>query len=316
MAVVKADGFRSRGARRRPDRVQHGATRLGVTSLEEVRPLRDAGLVAPVLSWLNPWTPTSRRGRPPDRPRGARHPAPGSDRLVPGRARGTCTSTPAWHATGPSRRPGGSCAARPVVPELRGRGRGGGRRRGHLGCADDPTDSCNAWPVPVSRGPWRPTRRGLRPRHRHPGRDGCDPHRPRTHHDEPGRGGPGRDRPVAYHRAAPGDDAHRTLVSVRRVRAGTPVGYGHAHRTATATHLGLVPSAADGLPPGVPPGRGAGPRRPAAGRRAISMDQPRGRPRGQRGRGRRDRDRLRSGGAGEPTVASGPPGAAPSSTTS
>ena len=39
------------------------------------------------------------------------------------------------------------------------------------------------------------------------------------------------------------------LVSVRRVRAGTPVGYGHAHRTATATHLGLVPLGyADGLP--------------------------------------------------------------------
>ena len=65
------------------------------------------------------------------------------------------------------------------------------------------------------------------------------------------------------------------VVQVRRVRAGTPVGYGHTHRTAAATHLGLVPLGyADGLPRArLRPGRGAAARRrrPVVGR--ISMDQ-------------------------------------------
>ena len=66
------------------------------------------------------------------------------------------------------------------------------------------------------------------------------------------------------------------LVSVRRVRAGTSVGYGHAYRVPAArTYLGLVPLGyADGLPRAasarpevVAPGRAA----PLVGR--ISMDQ-------------------------------------------
>src|SRR3954454_6298830 len=54
MAVVKADGF-GHGA---PDvartALAHGATSLGVAPLAEAWALRDTGLDAPLLSWLNP----------------------------------------------------------------------------------------------------------------------------------------------------------------------------------------------------------------------------------------------------------------------
>jgi alanine racemase len=65
------------------------------------------------------------------------------------------------------------------------------------------------------------------------------------------------------------------FVQVRRVRGGTPVGYGHEHRTSTATHLGLLPVGyGDGLPR-LASGRAEvlvrGVRRPVVGR--ISMDQ-------------------------------------------
>lgn len=65
------------------------------------------------------------------------------------------------------------------------------------------------------------------------------------------------------------------VVQVRRVRGGTPVGYGHTYRTPAATHLGLVPLGyADGLPR-LASGRAEvlvrGRRRAVVGR--ISMDQ-------------------------------------------
>src|SRR3954454_17085804 len=54
MAVVKADGFGHGALDVARTALSHGATRLGVTSLDEAWPLRDAGLAVPVLSWLNP----------------------------------------------------------------------------------------------------------------------------------------------------------------------------------------------------------------------------------------------------------------------
>src|ERR1700761_6390704 len=54
MAVVKADGF---GHGRVPvarTALANGATWLGVTSIAEGLALREAGLAAPTLSWLNP----------------------------------------------------------------------------------------------------------------------------------------------------------------------------------------------------------------------------------------------------------------------
>jgi alanine racemase len=53
MAVVKADGFGHGAAALARTALENGATRLGVTSIDEALPLREAGLTAPVLSWLN-----------------------------------------------------------------------------------------------------------------------------------------------------------------------------------------------------------------------------------------------------------------------
>ena len=252
MAVVRADGF------------GHGALDVARTALGAAPPASAsprwrpgrcaAGLVAPVLSWLNPVdadfaTAVARRID-------LAVPAPGTWRRSP-RSQGRA-GAPRRRRDGARRAEPASwepCAARPVVPELRGRVEVVGVM-GHLGCADDPTDSCNAWPVPVSRGP------GDRTRHRPRPATGTWPRRPRP---SPTRGpttmsrvgaGSGRDRPVAYHhRAAPGDDAHRSpgvgAPGPRRYPVATAT-----HRTATATHLGgLVPSATPtGSPPGVPTG--------------------------------------------------------------
>ncbi|WP_311448297.1 apolipoprotein N-acyltransferase [Frankia nepalensis] len=54
MAVVKSDGFGHGLADVARAALAGGATRFGVTSLEEAYALRDAGFTQPVLSWLNP----------------------------------------------------------------------------------------------------------------------------------------------------------------------------------------------------------------------------------------------------------------------
>ena len=54
MAVVKADGFGHGCVPAARTALENGATWLGVTSIAEGLALREAGLAAPVLSWLNP----------------------------------------------------------------------------------------------------------------------------------------------------------------------------------------------------------------------------------------------------------------------
>ena len=54
MAVVKADGFGHGQVDVARAALAGGATRLGVTGLDEARPLRQAGLTQRILSWLNP----------------------------------------------------------------------------------------------------------------------------------------------------------------------------------------------------------------------------------------------------------------------
>lgn len=53
MAVVKADGFGHGMIPIARTVLAHGATWLGVTSLAEAAQLRDAGITAPVLSWIH-----------------------------------------------------------------------------------------------------------------------------------------------------------------------------------------------------------------------------------------------------------------------
>lgn len=54
MAVVKADGFGHGCVPAARTALDNGATWLGVTSIAEGLALREAGLAAPMLSWLNP----------------------------------------------------------------------------------------------------------------------------------------------------------------------------------------------------------------------------------------------------------------------
>jgi alanine racemase len=54
MAVVKADGFGHGQVGVARAALAGGATRLGVTGIDEARPLRAAGLTRQILSWLNP----------------------------------------------------------------------------------------------------------------------------------------------------------------------------------------------------------------------------------------------------------------------
>jgi alanine racemase len=122
---------------------------------------------------------------------------------------------------------------------------------GHLGCADVPDDECNAlartrfvWALEHARAA------GLRPRDRHLAATAATLTDPRTHHtmSRVGAGLVGID-PSRTTTLRPAMTLTAPLVSVRRVPAGTPVGYGHAQRTSSATYLGLVPLGyADGLP--------------------------------------------------------------------
>ena len=158
-----------------------------------------------------------------------------------------------------------------------------------------------AWALEVARSC------GLRPAHRHLAATAATLTDPRTHHtlSRIGAGLVGID-PSRTTPLRPALTLTAPLVSVRRVRAGTPVGYGHAHVTPAPTYLGLVPLGyADGLP------RAASGRaevqvrgRRAAGRRP-DLDGPGGR-RPRRRRGPRSASTVTvfgPGDAGEPTVA-------------
>src|ERR1700710_29624 len=53
IAVVKADGYGHGAVTVARTALANGATRLGVTSIDEALALRKAGLTAPIISWLN-----------------------------------------------------------------------------------------------------------------------------------------------------------------------------------------------------------------------------------------------------------------------
>ena len=121
MAVVKADGFGHGAVDVARTALAHGASWLGVTSLDEAFALREAGLRAPVLSWLNAAGADFHEARRQDvdvavpsqaHLRAVRGPA--SRRAS--RSGCTCTSTSGWPATGPPPRSGDDCAASPARP--------------------------------------------------------------------------------------------------------------------------------------------------------------------------------------------------------
>jgi len=277
MAVVKADGFGHGAVDIARTALAHGATRLGVTSLDEAWSLRDAGLGVPLLSWLNPVDADYATAAARD-----------VDVAVPSLQHLAAVST----ATGRARvhlhvdagmaRDGADPAGWASLCRAARRAEHRGEIdvvgvMGHLGCADDPDDECNAlgrtrfaWALETARAC------GLRPRDRHLAATAATLTDPRAHHtmSRVGAGLVGID-PSGSTRLLPAMMLTAPVIQVRRVRAGTPVGYGHEHRTAAATHLGLVPLGyADGLPR-LASGRAEvqvrGVRRPVVGR--ISMDQ-------------------------------------------
>lgn len=276
MAVVKADGFGLGAADVARTALSAGATRLGVTSVEEAFALRAEGLSAPVLSWLNPvdadWEGAVAAGVEVAVPtlehlEAVARTAPGARvhlHLDTGLARDGAAPADWVRLCGEARRL--ERKRRVSVVGL----------MGHLPCADEPSHASTAmgrarfaWGLAMARG------MGLRPAERHLAATSATLTDPASHHTccRVGAGlvgiDPSRTTPLrgACTLTAP-------LVTVRDVRGGTGVGYGHAWVAPRSTRLGLLPLGyADGLPR-TASGRAevlvAGVRRPLVGR--LSMD--------------------------------------------
>jgi alanine racemase len=281
MAVVKADGFGHSGADAACAALANGATWLGLTSIAEGLALRDAGLAAPVLSWLNPVDADFGLAL-----------AAGIDLAVPSlrhlsavmeaaRASGRRARVHLHLDVGMAR-DGCEPAGWPGLC----RAACGGEQRGvlqvvglmgHLGCADNPADPCNkAGRACFGRGVETARAAGLRPAVRHLAATAATLTDPRTHHTlcRIGAGLVGID-PSRTTRLHPALTLTAPVVAVRRVRAGSPVGYGHSWIAPANTTLGLLPAGyADGLPraaSGHAEVMVRGRRCPVAG--LISMDQ-------------------------------------------
>jgi len=276
MAVVKADGFGHGAEDVARTALAHGATRLGVTSVEEALALRDSGITAPVLSWLNPV----------DADFGTAVRA-GVELAVPGRehleavARLASGARVHLHLDTGMARDGSAPAEWAALCRAARLAERAGRVRvvgvmGHLANADVPGDPANssgrtrfAWGLEIARAC------GLRPRDRHLAATAATLTDPLSHHtmSRVGAGLVGID-PSRTTSLRPALTLTAPLVSVRRVRAGTAVGYGHTWLAPASTWLGLVPVGyADGLPrvtSGAAEVQVRGVRRPLVGR--LSMD--------------------------------------------
>jgi alanine racemase len=275
MAVVKADGFGHGAAAVARTALAHGATRLGVTSLAEAVALRADGVRAPLLTWLNPVDADFADAVTHD-----------LEVAVPSRehleavARTPGVAVHLHLDTGLARDGAAPAEWGDLCRAARRAERQGLVRvvgvMGHLACADVPDDPANtlgrarfAWGVETARGA------GLRPRHRHLAATAATLNDPLSHHtmSRVGAGLVGID-PSGTTSLRPALTLTAPLVTVRRVHAGTPVGYGHTWIAPATTELGLLPLGyADGLPR-VASGRAEvmvrGRRRPLVGR--ISMD--------------------------------------------
>lgn len=277
MAVVKADGFGHGAVDVARTALSNGASWLGVTSIDEALPLRDAGLRAPVLSWLNPLDAdfATAIGSRVDLAVPSREHLDAICRagigarihlqLDTGMARDGAAPS-AWAALCRAARHAERLGNVSVVGVM-----------GHLGSADEPADPDNAagrtrfaWGIEVARAS------GLRPPLRHLAATAATLTDPLSHHtmSRVGAGLVGID-PSHTTVLSPAMTLTAPVVSVRRVRAGTPVGYGHAWSAPRATNLALLPLGyADGLPR-ASYGRAEvslrGVRHPVVGR--ISMDQ-------------------------------------------
>ena len=148
---------------------------------------------------------------------------------------------------------------------------------GHLGCADTPTDDANAAGRTAFAEFVRTARlAGLQPSILHLAATSATLTDPLAHHDlcRVGAGLVGID-PSGTTALRGAMTLSAPVISVRKVPAGTGVGYGHAFVTDRATRLALLPLGyADGMPraaSGQAEVLVAGTRRPVVG--LISMDQ-------------------------------------------
>lgn len=277
MAVVKAGGFGHGAVDVARTAIAAGASWLGVTSVQEALALRDAGLSVPVLSWLNPVAAdfgTAVR-------RGVDLAVPSRDHLDAIASVGAPARVHLHLDTGMARDGAEPAAWLDLCRRARAAERDGRIRvvgvMGHLACADTPGHPANVegrrlfeWGVAAARDA------GLRPSVRHLAASAAALTDPASHFDLVRAGAalvgidPSGTTPLrtALTLTAP-------IVAVRRVAAGTPVGYAHAWRAPAATTLGLVPV---GYGDGVPRNSWSkaevqvgGRRRRIAGR--ISMDQ-------------------------------------------
>ncbi|KAA1421096.1 alanine racemase [Nocardioides humilatus] len=281
MAVVKADGFGHGATQVARTALRNGASWLGVTSLDEAVALRLDDIDAPVLSWLNPAeldfsaAITYR-----------------VDVAVPGLEHLAAVVAASDRAGRPARvhlqldvgmaREGASPRDWARLCRAADRAERAGRIRvvgvmGHLARGDEPGHPANkegrdrfAWGVAVAR------RQGLRPPLRHLAATAATLTDPLSRHTlcRVGAGLVGID-PSGTTPLHPAMTLTAPVVSVRDVKAGTPVGYTHTWSATRSTRLALLPLGyADGLP------RSAsnraevwlhGRRCPVVGR--ISMDQ-------------------------------------------
>jgi alanine racemase len=251
MAVVKADGFGHGAVDVARAALAAGATRLGVTSLAEAVALREAGLTAPVLSWLNPpdadYSLAARYDIEVGVP--SRRHLDAVARWAPGaRVHLMLDAGLAREGAAPAAWPGLCRAAR--LLESQGRLAVVGLM-GHLPCAEQPGHPGNA--AARIRFAWavrQALASGLSPRDRHLAATAATLTDPRSHHtmSRVGAGLVGID-PSATTRLRPAMTLTAPVVETRQVRAGTPVGYGHSWSAPRATTLGLLPLGyADGLP--------------------------------------------------------------------
>ncbi|WP_258038708.1 alanine racemase [Streptomyces sp. SM12] len=281
MAVVKADGFGHGATAVARTALAHGARSLGVTSVEEGLALRDAGLRAPVLSWLNPV-----RADFDSALRARIQPAvPGEEHLaavVRAAVRTGYVARLHLHADVGMSRDGASPRSWGRLCRLAADAEANGLVQvvgvmGHLGCADREADPCDRAArrrfndaVAVARAA------GLRPRLRHLASTAAVLTDPATHFDlcRVGAGLVGID-PSGTTALRPAMTVTAPVVSVRTVEAGARVGYGHRYRTRRRSRLALLPIGyADGVPRETS-GRAqvllGGRRRPLVG--LVSMDQ-------------------------------------------
>ncbi|RJQ84225.1 alanine racemase [Amycolatopsis panacis] len=277
MAVVKADGFGHGLGDVARVALTNGASWLGVTSIAEGVAVRATGLTAPVLSWLNPVevdVETACRNRLDlavpsvghlDAIVAAGCPMRIHLQLDTGLARDGAAPEEWLELVAAARR--AEAAGQITVVGV----------MGHLPAADRPGHPANAeGRLALQCGAELAVRAGLRPVVRHLAATAATLTDPSTHLDlvRIGVGLIGID-PSGSTRLRSALRLVAPVVQVRRVPAGTGVGYGHTYVTDRPTTLALLPIGyADGLPRAAS-GRAevlvAGRRRPVTG--LISMDQ-------------------------------------------